>query len=435
MADPGVRAGAVLGGFETEGGYNGRNQPAHSWCWWEAEGKAPRRPSSDGFWQGWDADVARVAAAGFETVRVSVEWARCEPLDGRVDLGAVAGYCRLLDRCHEHGLQPVVVLHRFAHPAWMGVDFWLRADSPERFCSWVETAVEHFAGRTHQWVTIDQLNATALFSYLSGRHPPGRRLDVGASVRSLDHLLAAHVLAYEAIKERQPHGVVATGNRHQPVYELDRLLVDVLLGRAAGVGRHDLHDWLVDRRAALAAAAPRASFWGRDRRPGRAILPPEGPARRGGRLAGVARRLAASAVPLEQALARSVAAVYDSACDRSIDVLEVSAEAGDLLRTVPLPGTGNRVAWWSDHGGQLEAACLANRDLGLPLSVVGDTPVGVNRLRTKLAEVERAAAAGAPVTTYHQRVKAGALERLAGDDVAPLSPSGRATAATTFWST
>lgn len=415
MADPAVRAGAVLGGFETEGGYNRSGQPAHSWSWWEAEGKAPRRPSSGGFWHGWDADVVRVAAAGFETARVSVEWARCEPLDGRVDIEAVAGYCRMLDRCHEHGLQPVVVLHRFAHPAWMGVDFWLRADAPERFRSWVDTAVEHFAGRTHQWVTIDQLNATALFSYLSGRHPPGRRLDIGATVRSLDNLLAAHVLAYETIKERQPHGVVATGNRHLPVYELDRLLVDVLLGREAGVRRHDLHAWLVDRRAACSPAAPRP-FWRQNRTPGRAFLPPEGAvSRSGGRLDGVARRLAASAVPLEQALARSVAAVYDSACDRSIDVLEVSAEAGDLLRTVPLPRNGDRVAWWSDHGGQLEAACLANRDLGLALSVVGDTPVSVNRLRTNLAEVEQAVAAGAPVHAYYQRVEAGALDRLASE--------------------
>ena len=52
MSGSAVRPGAVLGGFETEGGYNGRGQPAHSWSWWEAEGKAPRRPSSGGFWHG-----------------------------------------------------------------------------------------------------------------------------------------------------------------------------------------------------------------------------------------------------------------------------------------------------------------------------------------------------------------------------------------------
>lgn len=388
----GRRTGAVLGGFDTEGGFNGPGGPAHNWCWWEIEGRTPRRPPSGGFWENWDAALAQVAAAGFDAVRVSVEWARCEPLDGEVDLEAVAGYCRLLDVCHQHGLQPVVVLHRFAHPAWMGVDFWLRPDSPERFCSWVELAVEHFAGRAHQWVTVDQLNACALFSYLSGRNPPGSWLDVRAAIRSIDHLLAAHVLAYETIKDRQPHGVVATGNRHLPVYELDRLLVDVLLGRGDGVGRHDLHGWLVDRRA-------------------RYLAGPAGAA--GGRTAKGLRRLAGAAVPLEQALARSVAAVYDSGCERAIDGLEVSAEAGDLFRVVPLPGNRDRVAWWSDHGGQIQEACRANRDVGLPLSVVGDVAVSVNRLRRDLAEVEAAVTAGTDVAAYFQRMKPAALERLA----------------------
>lgn len=387
----GLRLGGVLGGFETEGGFGGPGQPADSWCWWEIEGRARPRPAAGGSWESRETQVAQVARAGFTSVRICVEWARCEPLDGEVDLHAVAGYCRVLDRCHEHGVAPVVVLHRFAHPAWMGVDFWLRPDAPERFSQWVDTAMEHFAGRAHQWVTIDQLNAAAVFSYLSGRHPPGRRLDVGATIRALDHLLAAHVLAYETIKDRQPHGVVAVGLRHLPAYEIDGLLVDVLLARGHGVGRHDLRGWLSDRRAAHDTAS-----------------------RDGGRLARALRRWTASAVPGEQALARTVAAVYDSAFDRPLDVLEISAEAGDAFRVVPLPGNGDRVAWWADRGGHVEAACRAAGRIGLPLAVVADAPTGVNRLRANQAEVETAIEAGAAVTAFHQRLRPDALARLAG---------------------
>lgn len=396
MAPPlGVRTGLVLGGFDVEGGYNRPGQPAHNWCWWEVEGRSPRRPPSGGFWQNWDASVAQAAAAGFDAVRVSVEWARCEPLDGEPDEAAVAGYCRMLDVCHEHGLQPSVTLHRFAHPAWMGVDFWLRPDSPERFCSWVEAAVEHFAGRTHQWVTIDQLNACALFSYLSGRNPPGRRLDVGATVRALDHLLTAHVLAYETIKERQPQAVVTTGNRHLPVYELDRLLVDVLLTRSRGVARHDVHGWLADRRSAYNAGLRAAG---------------------GGHVLGVLQALARPAIPNAQALVRAVAAVYDGPCERPLDVLQVSAQAGDVVRAVPMPGKWGRAASWGDRGGHVERACHANRDAGVPLSVSGDAPVGINSLRRDLAEVQAAVAAGLDVTAYVQRLRAPALERLARDE-------------------
>lgn len=396
-----VRAGAVLGGFDAEGGFTGPGRPTHSWSRWELEGRGP--PSRGGrFWQDWEAELARVAAAGFDSVRVCVEWARCEPLEGRLDPEAVSAYGRLLDRCHEHGLQPVVVLHRLAHPAWLGVDLWLQPDAPERFSSWVDIAVRHFAGRAHQWVTIDQLNASALFAYLSGRHPPGRRLDVTATVRGLDNLLAAHVLAYGVIKERQPRAVVATGNRHLPVYELDRLLVDVLLGRRDGVGRHDLHGWLTERRRAHEAG-------------------PDGA--RAGRVGRALRTLVRDALPLSQALPRSVAAVYDAPSDLAIDRLEVAAEPGDGFRLLPLPGRAHRVRAWNDHGGELLAACRAAHGTGLPLSVVGDAPVGVRALRRRRAEVAAAAAGGAHVTGYHQRVSPAALDALAADTAA--GPAGR----------
>ncbi|HET7488939.1 MAG TPA: family 1 glycosylhydrolase [Acidimicrobiales bacterium] len=382
------RLGAVVGGFEEEGGFNGPGQPAHSWSWWEAEGRVARRPA--GVWDRWDAVVAGLAAAGVTSVRIPVEWARCEPLDGRLDARAVAGYARLLDSCHEHGVAPVVVLHRFAHPAWMGVNFWLRPDAPERFCLWAQTAVEHFAGRTRRWVTIDQLNATALLSYLSGHHPPGRRAAVAATVRALDHLLAAHVLAYEAVKDRQPHGEVAMGTRHLPVYELDRLLVDVLVGRREAGDRHDLHAWLAGRRADFDA-----SPWAAGGVAGRAV-----------------RRWAAGALPLEQALARTVTAVYDGAGDAYLDVLEVSATPGDVHRLLPLPPAVARL-WRSGAGTSLGAACRAASSTGLPLAAVGDTPAGGPLLRRRRAEVGEAVAAGAPVGAYHQRLTGAALAELA----------------------
>lgn len=373
-----LRLGVAVGGFEAEGGYNRPGLPANNWSWWEAEGRAPRSGALSSSWPRWEADLARAAGQGCRTARVSVEWARCEPLDGRLDRRALGDYCRLLETCHDHGLQPVVTLHRRAHPAWLGVDFWLRPDSPERFRRWVETAVDRFAGRTHQWVTIDDLNVTALWSYLGGHCPPGRRLDVGAAIRCLDHLLAAHVLALEAVKERQPQAVVGFGTRVLPVYELDRLLVDLLLGRSEGIERHHLGAWLADRRDRYGAGAG---------------VPANAVTR-------ALRWWAASAVPLEQALARATAAAYETACPRPLDIVHLAADDDDLHRSVPLPlprpVPGAASVW-------LAGACRAMADVGLPVAVVSDTPTDDDRFARDAASLDRAVAEGAPVVAYFAR--------------------------------
>ncbi|MGH9153686.1 MAG: family 1 glycosylhydrolase, partial [Acidimicrobiales bacterium] len=384
-----LRLGVAVGGFEEEGGYNRPGLPANSWSWWEAEGRAPASRGLNPSWPRWESELAAAAARGCRTARVSVEWARCEPLDGSLDRRAFGDYCRLLESCHDHGLQPVVTLHRLAHPAWLGADFWLRPDSPERFGRWVEAAVDRFAGRTHQWVTIDRLNVTALWSYLGGHLPPGRRLDVAATIRCLDHLLAAHVLAFEAVKERQPQAVVGFGTRVLPVYELDRLLVDLLLGPSHGVGRHEVGAWLAERRDRFGTG--------------------DGEARTA--LTWALRQWASSAVPLEQALARTTAAVYESACARAVDVLHLGAEDGDLALALPFPtpaGAPDRRA------GRLARACRSMAGLGLPVAVVSDGPTDEHRLAEDVEVLEEAVAGGAPVVAYYSRPAAPARSRRPG---------------------
>ena len=373
-----LHLGVAVGGYEAEGGYNRPGHPANNWSWWEAEGRSPRSPSLSPAWPRWEADLARAAEQGCRTARVSVEWARCEPLDGRLDRRAFGDYCRLLETCHDYGLQPVVTLHRMAHPAWLGVDFWLRPDSPERFRRWVEAAVDRFAGRTHRWVTVDDLNVTALWSYLGGSRPPGRRLDVAAAIRSMDHLLAAHVLAFEAVKERQPQAVVGFGTRVLPVYELDRLLVDLLLGRSEGVERRRLGAWLAERRDRYGAGG---------------VEPANAVTR-------ALRWWTASAVPLEQALARATAAVYETSCPRSLDVVHLGADDGDLHRALPFPlprpVPGAAATWLAD-------ACRAMGDAGVPVAVVSDRPTDDDRFAREAASLERAVADGAPVVAYYAR--------------------------------
>jgi beta-glucosidase/6-phospho-beta-glucosidase/beta-galactosidase len=393
---PGFRFGVATAGFQIEGGYNGPGEPANNWSWWEAEGRVEPSGIALDFWNQHDRALDKAAELGCDAFRLSIEWARCEPRDGEVDEAAVERYQAVLDGIHDRGMQPLVTLHHFTHPAWLGVDFWLRPDSPERFRGWVERAVDRFSGRCRHWITINEPNVLAIQSYFTGEFPPGRRLQVGQAVRAVDHLLAAHVLAYEAVHERQPQAVVATNTFALSLYELDRLGLDLLLARSLGVGRYDLKPWLAERRT---------EFY-------RSTLPGLGLAER------ALRRWTAGAIALEQAFPRTVAAVYDSPCERALDVVPIDfydPVAAHRLQPRRLP---EPKLWDDPPDPDLFRTWLAsNAALGLDLWVAENglcNPVerGVARrrrdgwdrpayLKANLAAVVDALDAGHPVSAYY----------------------------------
>ncbi|HWC09948.1 MAG TPA: family 1 glycosylhydrolase, partial [Acidimicrobiales bacterium] len=374
MAPPlpaGFRFGVATAGFQVEGGYNLPGQPANNWRDWEEGGRVEPSETALDFWNRWEDHLDRAVAAGCDAFRLSVEWARCEPAEGRTDESAFERYATIVDGCTDRGLLPVVALHHFAHPHWLGPDLWLRLDAPERFAGWAETVAARLGSRARHWITLNEPNALAALTWVTGAFPPGRLAAVGDLVRASDHLLAAHVLAYGALHRHRPDAVVSVNNHASSVYELDRLLLDVLLARGRGVDRHRLGTWLRERRRAWYAALP----------------PP-------GRREALLRRLVPSAVPLEQAFPRAVAAVWESPHERPLDAVLVDYYNPTLADRLRLPGrrTAGGRSWrpfrplWDDpvHPEGLTTWCRASAEPGLEVWVAENGLC--NRVRAGRAE-------------------------------------------------
>ena len=330
----GFRFGVATSAFQAEGGLNGPGEPANDWLDWERTGRVEPSGTAIRFWDDYEHHLDRAVAAGLDAFRLSVEWARCEPVEGQLDDEAFARYRAILDACHQRGLRPTVCLHHFTHPHWLGADFWLRLDSPERFAAWVERAVDRLAGGCRNWLTLNEINGYAVQAFVLGTLPPGRRLAYGDLVRALDHLLTAHVLAHAAIHRGQPDAIVSTDNHASSLYELDRMLLDILLARAQGVTREDLRSWLAERRTEqhhiLGAGSRRDAPIG---------------------------RMTASILPLDQALPRAVAAVYGGPHERPLDRVSVNyydPVAADHLRPPGHRTAGGRT--WAPVGKQWDMA-------------------------------------------------------------------------------
>ncbi|GMA25260.1 hypothetical protein GCM10025864_30190 [Luteimicrobium album] len=65
----------------------------------------------------WREDLDLLAAAGLDAYRFSVEWARVEPVPGRVSKAELAHYRRMVEGCLERGITPIVTLHHFTSPS------------------------------------------------------------------------------------------------------------------------------------------------------------------------------------------------------------------------------------------------------------------------------------------------------------------------------
>ena len=246
--------GVATAGFQVEGHTNGPGEPRNNWFRFEAEGRVEPSGIALDFWDDYESHLDRAVAAGCNAFRLSIEWARCEPADGEIDDEAFDRYADILDACRERGLEPLVTLHHFTHPYWAGEDFWLRDEAPERFARWAGIAAGRLASQARNWVTINEFNIYAIQTYFTGDFPPARTGDLAATLRCLDHLLAAHVLAYGAIHAIRPDAVVSTNGFQFSIYELDRLGTDLLLARRRGVAREQLHTWLAGRRSRHAEA-------------------------------------------------------------------------------------------------------------------------------------------------------------------------------------
>jgi beta-glucosidase/6-phospho-beta-glucosidase/beta-galactosidase len=262
--------GVATSAYQAEGGYNGAGEPQTNWARAEQSGEvAPLGRSAD-FWHRYAEDFARSRDLGLRAFRLGLEWSRVQPAhDDRpggppaFDFNALDHYAAMLASCLAHGLEPVVTLHHFVHPAWLGPDPWLDPATPARFAAYVRTAVRHVNARLPRpvcwFITINEPNMLVLNSYLGRQFPARARGGLGTMMRAYAQLLRAHVLAYNALHDLYrdqgwPAPQVSFNNYCSDVYWSDKMLTDLVCARERGVPRDAIGTYICERARAFDAA-------------------------------------------------------------------------------------------------------------------------------------------------------------------------------------
>jgi 6-phospho-beta-galactosidase len=255
--------GVATSGYQSEGGYNGIEDPKNNWYWAETQGSVMPTGAAAEFWTRYPEDFQSCQQLGLNAFRLSLEWARIQPSTlaqvstvPEFDKDALDAYSDRIAACRRANLEPIVTLHHFTHPAWLGLDAWLHAETVDRFVDYVQTTVTHINRRLtqhhqlppiHWYITTNEPNILVPNTYLSGMFPGGTR-GLEALIRAYNLLLSAHVRAYNAIHDiYEAAGWIppqVTLNTYcSDLYWSEKVIWDLLSLRQQDIRIHELQDF------------------------------------------------------------------------------------------------------------------------------------------------------------------------------------------------
>jgi beta-glucosidase len=137
-------------------------------------------------------DIALLAGLGFNTYRFSLEWARIEPERGQVSNAYLDHYKRVIDCCHEHGVEPAVTFIHGTAPRWFAeAGGFLNPEGPALFARYCSTAARVLAPGMAYAFTINEPQVARGFRAIPGA--------AGYFTKADDRERAAHAAAARAV--------------------------------------------------------------------------------------------------------------------------------------------------------------------------------------------------------------------------------------------
>jgi beta-glucosidase len=169
----------------------------------------------------WKDDVALLVELGVEVYRFSISWSRIFPDDsGTVNEKGMAFYRQLAEELRRHGIRPMVTLHHWDLPQHLqDKGGWQNRMTAIRFAEYAKAVAIGLGASVDFYSTINEPWCIVNFGHRTGMHAPGLH-DDAASVAVTHHLLLAHGLAMQALRDHAPTaelGIVLNGGPSFPL--------------------------------------------------------------------------------------------------------------------------------------------------------------------------------------------------------------------------
>lgn len=162
-------------------------------------------------------DFALARQLGHNATRISVEWSRVEPDEGKFDAAAIAHYRDVIAAIRTNGMEPFVTLWHWTVPLWFrDKREFERRGNVRYFVRFAERIVSELPD-VKFLITLNEPAVYASGHYLRGEKPPQKR-DPFLTLAVYENLIRAHRAVYRAIKTARPEAQVGIA-KNQIYYE------------------------------------------------------------------------------------------------------------------------------------------------------------------------------------------------------------------------
>ena len=155
-----------------------------------------------------ESDIDSMAILGMQVQRLSFEWARIEPEEGKINREALNRYREIIDYLRKKQITPIVTLNHYTLPQWLAEKgSWENPHIVSAFEKYVSLIAYEF-GDVTTWLTLNEPGILIEIAYLLPIFPP-QHVGFLAAINARRHMISAHKHAYAVLKKNIPNASVS----------------------------------------------------------------------------------------------------------------------------------------------------------------------------------------------------------------------------------
>lgn len=196
------------------------NNKNNDWWRWEEKGKTKDRSGwACDSWNRYPVDHKLAQDLGCNAFRLSLEWSRIEPEEGKFSNEAIEHYRKVLQDLKSRGMKRVVTLWHWTSPLWFADKYgWHKKESVDLFVRYCEKVIEELGEEIEFLITINEPMMPLNFGFLLGKFTPGIKCPFKFK-KARKNLITAHKSCFEKAKKIKPDilvGITQLYNYFEP---------------------------------------------------------------------------------------------------------------------------------------------------------------------------------------------------------------------------